>query len=228
MANRVCVIADGFNLYHSLKDAEEAHANGLRLAAKLSTTPTVVAPPLRLRWFNLYGLCTSLLSSIGGAASLRSVSYFSALAHHCGPEGVERHRAYLAALTLTGVDVQLARFKRKDIKCPLCKGKFLRYEEKETDVAVAVKLLELSLTSACETILLITGDTDLLPAIRSVRRLAPAVKVFVALPFGRDSYDLRNEAHRAIKLTIKHYQKWQLPPTMQLPNGDIIEKPAKY
>ncbi|TAH38286.1 MAG: NYN domain-containing protein [Planctomycetota bacterium] len=46
-----------------------------------------------------------------------------------------------------------------------------RLEEKETDVAIAVAILEGMLDPAVDTIVLVSGDTDLVPALRAGKRL---------------------------------------------------------
>ncbi len=83
------------------------------------------------------------------------------------PDKAARHATYVAALRATGVEVQLHRFKEKEVWCKA----YVHHEEKETDVAIAVKLLELCAVDACETVVIVTGDTDLAPAIRTAKVL---------------------------------------------------------
>ncbi len=65
------------------------------------------------------------------------------------PDKVERHKVFIRALRSTGVIEVLARFKPKEIFCNHCKNIIKRHEEKESDVAMASKMLEVfSKTSA--------------------------------------------------------------------------------
>lgn len=109
------------------------------------------------------------------------------------------------------MEVQLGRFKEKDVWCPTCKTSFKRHEEKETDVAVAVKLLELFALNACDTVVLVTGDTDLAPAIRIAKTLYPQKRIWVVFPYGRYNTELKVLAHGTIKVKAKRYTANQLP-----------------
>jgi hypothetical protein len=64
------------------------------------------------------------------------------------------------------------------------------HEEKETDVAIACKLLELLCQGRCDTAVLMTGDTDIAPAIRTAKLLYPTADIAVAFPFKRHNRDL--------------------------------------
>lgn len=161
--NRVSFLVDGFNLYHSV-----------RQAAKVLKTST--------KWLDISRLCASYLplvrDVVGEKTELRSIYYFSALAKHLeaiDPDVTARHREFIRCLEDTGMLVVISRFKAKDIKCPnpKCNNAFVRYEEKETDVAIASKLLEIFFVNECDTAVLVTGDTDLAPAFRTANRLFP-------------------------------------------------------
>jgi hypothetical protein len=66
-----------------------------------------------------------------------------------------------------------------------------REEEKETDVALGVKALELLHLWACDTLVIVSGDTDFTPALRTAKRLFPEVNVCVAFPTAVFSRDLQ-------------------------------------
>jgi len=50
-------------------------------------------------------------------------------------------------------------------------------------VAIATKLLELLFTNFCDTVVLVTGDTDVAPAVRSAQALFPKKNVCFAFPY---------------------------------------------
>ncbi|MBC7358589.1 MAG: NYN domain-containing protein [Desulfacinum sp.] len=148
--NRVVFLVDGFNVYHSLEEI-------LRHQAGHSHKGSI-------KWLDLKSLAQSYLSAISKDASLDKVYYFSALAKHLEafkPDVTARHRLYVKCLKDSGVEVELNRFKRKTILCPYCKKAFSRHEEKESDVSIAVKMMELCFLDLCDTMVLVTGDTDL-------------------------------------------------------------------
>ena len=74
--------------------------------------------------------------------------------------------AYLEALRATGVETRLGQFKRRQRTCPFCGRRFVTFEEKETDVAIGATMTRLVCDDACDTVVLVTGDTDLVPAFR--------------------------------------------------------------
>jgi len=211
--NRVCFLIDGFNLYHSAREAGRAFGGS------------------GTKWLNIHSLCSQSLSAIGGEASLEGVFYFSALAHHMtthDPFVVTRHQAFLDCLQDTGVYVGLARFKPKSVRCPACGVITTRYEEKETDVALAAKLLELFLYEQCETAVLVTGDTDLAPAVRTVQRLRPQARVLFAFPFGRKNKELQQLAPASFKFSRQSYLNNQFSDPYVTADGRSIDKPAKW
>jgi len=213
--NRTTFIVDGFNLYHSVCDASRA----LGLAGS------------GVKWLNLRKLCESYLSLIGGPAQLERIYYFSALATHleaAKPALTLRHRAYLECLEDTGVVVELSRFKMKDIACRQCGYKFQRAEEKETDVALAAKLLEILHKDECDTAVLITGDTDIAPAVRTASALFPLKRVCFAFPFGRKNKELAKLVSTSFRISKEAYASHQFTDSVSLKSGKVISKPAKW
>lgn len=121
--NRTIFLIDGFNLYHSVRDASKS----LGLSGRGT------------RWLDIAGMCASYLSAIGHNSQIAGIYYFSAIATHLlafDPDIEKRHRAYAKCLTDTGISVEFARFKKKKILCPHCATNITRREEKETDVAI--------------------------------------------------------------------------------------------
>ena len=212
---RAAFLIDGFNLYHSLRELE-----------RLTKSP--------VKWLDLTKLCSAYLhavrSALGERVELASVTYFSALATHLvpnNPDVVKRHQTYIAALESTGVLVVLSRFKEKTITCPICGGRYKRHEEKETDVALGLRLIELLASGACDTVVLVTGDTDLVPAIRTAKRMHPANPVGVAFPLMRHNAELRAVADYSFNIGQRDVQRAQLPLQMQV-GGDVLTKPPAW
>lgn len=212
---RTAFIIDGFNLYHSACDASEAL--GLRGRGT--------------KWLDLSSLCRSYLALVGGKAQLESIHYFSALATHLEtrkPDVTTRHRTYLEALRNAGVMVELSRFKLKDVTCPKCRHKFTRAEEKETDVATAAKLLELFYADKCDAAVLVTGDTDIAPAVRITTSLFPLKQVCFAFPFARKNKELAKLVSISFTISKESYGKHQFADPLVLHAGKILAKPSTW
>ena len=63
-------------------------------------------------------------------------------------------------------------------------GPLRGWEEKETDVALGAMMVADAASGLAGTTLLISADTDLAPALSAVRMVAPAQRIFLALPPG--------------------------------------------
>lgn len=211
--NRVSFIIDGFNLYHSVRE-DEADTDGQ------ST-----------RWLDIKRLCTSYLHLFGKDATLASAHYFSALARHLEsrkPDVTQRHRSFLECLTASGVEVHLNRFKQRECTCVHCKRTFAKHEEKETDVAIAVEILRLLHDDACDTVAIISGDTDIAPAVRAVQEMYPSKSVVFAFPYNRVNNELKKLAPGSFSISKSQYCSHQFPDPYLLPDGRQIIKPPKW
>jgi NYN domain len=215
---RTTFLVDGFNLYHSIRQAaDDAARAGL--------------PQPHMKWLDLRSLCASYLHLIGRGAELRDVYYFSALATHLEavkPDVVVRHKTLISALSANGVSVELGRFKEKTLHCPSCNKPIIRHEEKETDVAISLKLIELFLRDACDVAVFITGDTDIAPAVRTAHLLFPQKRVLFAFPYGRKNKELAKLAPGSFQIARDQYARFQFANTIQLPDGSVLTKPSNW
>ena len=214
--NRTTFLIDGFNLYHSVREA----INNSRSTDTSS-----------MKWLDIHALCASYLHLTGRNSILQDVFYFSALATHLvpvKPDVVVRHQVFIDALKSTGVTVELGRFKEKTLYCPHCKEKIVRHEEKETDVALSLKLLELFVSDACDTVVLMTGDTDVAPAIRLIQRLYPHKHVLFAFPYNRKNKELAKLAPNSFVIAKEQYGRFQFAPQIKTPDGHILIKPPTW
>jgi uncharacterized LabA/DUF88 family protein len=209
----VCYLIDGFNLYHSLSDA----ADDLGVTTK---------------WLDIKSLCQSYLPSIvGQGATLKSIYYFSALAKHresIDPGVTKRHRVLLKCLEDTGIVIELSRFKPKTVKCPKCKKYYVKHEEKETDVSIALKLFEVFMTNECDVAIIVTGDTDLAPAFRSAQNLFPTKKILFGFPYRRKNKELAQLAPDSFRIRAKQYIRYQFADPHIMINGIQVNKPNSW
>lgn len=220
MRLRTSFLVDGFNLYHSIRDIARFNDGIL------------------LKWLNIASLCKSFLHHIGNA-DLESMYYFSAFAHHLNdPSVVARHKTYLKCLEDNDVQKIMSRFKWKDIKCALfqsytircagCPGEFVKHEEKETDVAIAAKLFELLSMDSCDCIVLVTGDTDLAPAVLSAQSLYPNKKILFAFPYRRANAQLKQIAPDSFAIKVRSYRTHQFPNPYPMSDGTLVYKPSTW
>jgi len=198
---RVISYIDGFNLYHAIDELRKP----------------------KLKWVDLWCLSESLLR---GGERLVGVNYFSAFATWM-PDRYARHRAYVRALRHRGVTPHMAKFKEKTQKCFGCGNTWISREEKETDVHIAVRLVSDGLNDLFDRAILITADSDLKPAVSTVRSERPKKEVFIAAPPGRYGYARDLNPHMAI--TAGRVAKCLLPKRLQDAKGKLVaERPAAY
>jgi len=211
---RVMFLVDGFNLYHPVVDAQ--HDNGGQC----------------VKWLDLRRLCSNYLHMIGtrvrDQVTLREIHHFSATPTHRSKGKQDRHQLYMECLKSSGIHVYLGRFKKKIVKCSLCNEYEVRHEEKESDVAMAAKLLELCYSGVADSIVLVTGDTDLAPAVRTCQRLFPCISICFAFPYRRASEELERLSPGSFKISHKSYRGNQYTDPLEFPDGTKVTKPAEW
>jgi len=148
---RVIAYVDEFNLYHGLRARFQHRYLWLDLAElvrRLRPHDTIVA----VRYF------TALVRN-DPLAEARQQLYLSTLAAHSGPL----------------LNIVHGRFQAKHQECRGCGAAWISYEEKETDVNIAVSLVADAASAAADLALLISADSDLCPAIRTTRAVSATV-----------------------------------------------------
>lgn len=210
---RVSFLVDGFNLYHSIRDLEAYTGS-------------------KAKWLDLKSLFSSYLPQFGRQAVLTQIHYFSALPNYLSnvyPDRIQRHKDYIKCLEDTGVIVNLGRFKKREIECKRCSRTFSKHEEKETDVSIGVKLVELFLTDQADTIVIVSGDTDLSPAIRTATRNFPEKHVCICFPYRRKNNELSRIATLiSFKIKEAKYISNQFQDPYTLSTGAIVSKPTSW
>jgi uncharacterized LabA/DUF88 family protein len=129
------------------------------------------------------------------------------------------------------VDYTLGEFKAKTIECrATCKQAFNVNEEKQTDVNIATKMLEVA--DSYDKLILVTADSDQVPAIRLVKKLHPEKEIFILPPIGRNSKELVQAAGNRLNMTEQHLRDSLLPnPVNIVRDGKVtaqLWKPASW
>jgi uncharacterized LabA/DUF88 family protein len=182
---RVAVFVDGFNLYHGLHD----HSGRKHL------------------WLDLHGLALSLLKP---DQRLVSVNYFTARVRN-DQAGAARQSLYISALKATGVRVVEGRFQEKTHICKKCGKSWRSYEEKESDVNLCVALMEGAREHQFDVALIMSGDSDMVPAVRAVRRMNQGTRLIAVFPPKRFSAELKSALDASFHLGAAKVRQAQLP-----------------
>ena len=111
----------------------------------------------------------------------------------------------------SGVKVVFGKFKNKDHDCRLCRGKYSTFEEKQTDVNIAIKLFQSAINNDFDTAVIISGDSDLIPAIEAVKTTFPTKQIGLVVPIGRRAKELMSVCDFRIKMKEIHLRTSQFP-----------------
>ena len=202
---RTVAYIDGFNLYFGLKDA------GFK----------------RYYWLDVAALAQNLLKP---GQQLVATHYFSARIRDNGRNSADQKRQndYLEALALRGVRCQFGQYLEKRRECRKCGAHWLDYEEKMTDVNIAIQLMTDAFDDAFDVALIASGDSDLTTPIRRLRERFTAKRVIVAFPPKRHSKALRQYAHGHLAISENKLRASQLPERLVKPDGYILTRPATW
>lgn len=156
--------------------------------------------------------------------------YFSAYADHIDLSKQKSQKTYLKALELKGVSPILGYFKKKNHKCSNCSHRWMGHEEKETDVNIALHLLDLAYQNGFDRALVISNDSDLAPAIRMVRSRFPHKRITtVAPPIYYHSLELINASSDKTKIRVEHLERCLLPLVVSDASGLVsASRPQEY
>lgn len=199
--DRVKAYVDGFNLYHGVRD---------KLCRKYL-------------WLDVEALVRRLVKP---SQNLVAVDYFTARVRN-NPASEQRQATYLDALTEHSslLTVAEGRFQQKTYQCWPCGHQKLVYEEKETDVSIAVQLVEDGVRDVYDIALLISGDSDLCPAVRSVKRLWPTKRVIAVFPPKRRSEELKKVTDGVLGINDAIVRQSQLPESVVTDAGISLKRP---
>lgn len=134
-----------------------------------------------------------------------------------------RHEAYNKALISTGVQIVLGEFRKKGKWCSVCGQNSHAFEEKETDVNIAVEAMNQA-WKGVDKIVVISGDSDCVPIYRFIQNKTES-EVSVIFPPNRTSNEVRNLGLSCMKMTEAHLKNFQLPSQINY-KGLIINKPS--
>jgi uncharacterized LabA/DUF88 family protein len=168
--------------------------------------------------------------------NIQRIRYFTAriIGSHAANQDI-----YLRALsTLPLVEVILGKFKTKQIECQVqtCtfpgQRFFSSYEEKRTDVNIALWLLHDAQNAFCERMILVSGDSDLVPAVSMVKNNYPSQEIIVYVPARNlvrgAATELRGVADKDKMLPLQMLHAAQFPAEIADSAGRLIKKPDSW
>ena len=206
MTERVAVYVDGFNLYYGLRSKKWK----------------------RYYWLDLRRMSENLMKP---GQCLVKVCYFTARVF---PEPGDlskpkRQNTYLDALaTLPDLQIHYGYHMAKVQRCLSCGTVRQTYEEKMTDVNIALELLVDAQDDVFDTAIIVTGDGDMANLLRRMRDRYQKKRTIVAFPPRRQSTDLRKAATAHLTIGRVVLSNSQLPNKVTKADGYVLERPLEW
>ena len=204
---KVIVYVDGYNFYYGLRNG------GKRWR--------------RTYWLDIVKLFDRMMFP---DQELVEVNYYSA-------RPVDDPQAYNNQDELFSVNLlnprfklHLGRYKKKKFKCQNCVFKNKTFEEKESDVRVATGMLVDVFAKRCDTTVLVSADSDMIPSVEIIKSFVPEHPVVNFVPPNQESFALAEKCDAV--LWMKQYKarfvQSMLPNEIELANGHILHRPANW
>jgi uncharacterized LabA/DUF88 family protein len=160
---------------------------------------------------------------------LENVYYCTAVAVQNNQGKKDRQDLFFSANKLNPkFNLVFGKFLKKEVGRP--PNTFTTFEEKQTDVNIAVQLIRGVVLNKCDISIIVSADSDLVPPIEFIRELDPNHKIFCYFPPKRYSTDLNNrsDATQTLEKYESRFKNSMLPEKVTLKNGYVIEIPKSW
>ena len=199
---RVIVYVDGFNLYFGMVEAGYDYC----------------------KWLDINQLVINLLKP---NQELIQIKYFTSRVSN-NPDKQRRQTIYIEALETKGIKVYYGHYQSGSIECNLCGNIRPTYNEKMTDVNIATQIIIDAFQDNYDMAMLVSGDSDLVPPIKSVHDNFKKKRVFVVFPPKRHNASVSLIAKGSMTIGRKKLVDSQLPNEVQKRDGYILKKPNDW
>lgn len=124
----------------------------------------------------------------------------------------------------------LGKYLKKKITCRKCQNIINTYEEKETDVRIATQMINDVYLERCDITIIVSADSDMVPAVELMRQISPQHKIFVYFPPTNHSFNLKSCCDYSLNLAYyeRKFRLSLLPDEIALPNGYTLHRPENW
>ena len=127
-----------------------------------------------------------------------------------------------------GVETIFGKFYRKYRLCSNCNQYYKSHEEKRTDVNIAISLLVNAVQDKYDTAIIISADSDLIPAIEAVKLNFPNKNIGIIIPLFGKAEELKKIADFHSKISEWHLKSSQFSDTIDISGGVKLTKPPEW
>lgn len=208
---RCTIYVDGFNLYYGV----------------LEDNP-------QWKWLNLQ----TFFEALRPDEEVVAVKYFTAEIEpekRSSPKRDRQKRYFRALRMLPKIHLIFGRYQLRWVTCRAqCRQKYQTPEEKKTDVNIAVAMINDTLQGLTDTMVLVSGDSDIEPAVKWIRENHPEIKITVYVPVLPDNAHARRNDHylsmgvacRPLPLAL--LSEHILSDVVVMPDGTTLTRPAEW
>lgn len=211
MPQRVTFYIDGFNFYNGLK-----------------TKSIIDRSWKKYYWIDFVLFCKQFL---GPNQVLEKVKYFTA-----PPLNIQKQKRqgklFKANRLLNPLNLEfiIGKYYKINTHCPNCNTTFQKPEEKRTDVNISVQLIGDCALDRTDSLVLISADSDLAPALNYIKENFSSKKIKLYFPPERSSADLFNIMSRKVVYLSNNKGKFDnavMSNTIQV-SGQTISIPPEW
>ena len=204
---------DGFNFYFGLKEMCK-HKPDWR----------------KFYWIDIVKLCNEFLNE---NEEIGEVHYFTARPKNKGK--TTRQNMLMScnkAINGEKFKIHYGKYQDKPMICRAedgCGKSFMHWEEKQTDVNLAIKMIETCHYDECNKIVLISGDSDFLPPLKLIKNFYKEKDLLVMFPPTKYTNSIIQLGIPSLHLD-KHKPKWNksLMESVIEINGKTYRKPIEW
>ena len=261
---RVAVYVDGFNLYHAIDDwakkqtPEDHTLKWLDIRALAKNLCLSEEKLVSVRYFSATGEISSSqirkrMRKSTKTGRICDHKYYGCKNHFDlvneinnrfkeSKDGSKRHDSYTDALKNLKIKCDISKFGTSTILCRCCGKIYLDHTEKQTDVKIALRIVNDVYKNRFDVLILVSADSDFFPIIKDiVRRHKKESRIAVSdLPSKKTSRkgQLENtikiqepDLYKKIKIvpiSEELLRQCQLPDVISIGDGKEIHRPDKY
>jgi uncharacterized LabA/DUF88 family protein len=199
---RVIVYIDGFNLYFGMREANLDHC----------------------RWLNVEKMVRKLLQPHQDSIEIK---YFTSRVSN-NPEKQKRQSTYIDALESIGVKVYYGNYQDGTEECQRCGHIWRTAKEKMTDVNIATKMMEDAFLDNYDMAMLISGNSDLVPPIKTIHANFNKKRVLIAFPPKRHNASMALVAKGSLTIGRKTLVDSQFDEVIKSKTGYLLKQPKTW
>lgn len=213
MKKKVNFYVDGFNFYYGLKNMVK-HKSDWR----------------KFYWIDFVKLFSEFLDA---DEELGVVHYFTARPKNTG-KTVRQNMLMNCNKAVNGnlIKFHYGKYQDKEITCRAddgCGKVYMHWEEKQTDVSLAIKIVEDCHNEECNKIVLVSGDSDFLPPLKLVKKIYTDKELMVLFPPTKFTSSINNLGITCLSMD-KYKPRWNRAKMDDVvdANGKIYRKPIEW